>query len=386
MLHNPNNRDDISLSIPDLVKFKRIHQHVPSINSLQKKIIMPISQLSIIDVLGEDAKIFLHHMLSNNVIDLHPDEVRSAALCSATGRVIATIDYWQIDICNNTKKQLSSDSNLSCSQKYDQGIRLALSADLCDEVIKLLKRFTFRSKIIILHYNSIKLFGYSCPEQDTSHTPITTMFFLDLKENKKKELHQNTMHTTDNQQHCNQITVLRMRNVYINHLLLKYYLIIFHTEKPMILINEKYHDACLSNLEIAQSTYWDWLNIRAGKVQIVKKTSNLFTPHMLNFDLTGVIDFQKGCYPGQEIIARTHYRGKSKRRTKLIQTSKAQILDNIYLNTQYENPVGQVLMAAPSLTQDYDCLVMLLETNIEKNYFYIEGNMSKSLIFLELPY
>ena len=60
-----------------------------------------------------------------------------------------------------------------------------------------------------------------------------------------------------------------------------------------------------------------WLldNLRAGRAEIWKAQSEAFTPHMLNLDLLGAISFDKGCYPGQEIVARTHYRGATKRRT-----------------------------------------------------------------------
>lgn len=61
----------------------------------------------------------------------------------------------------------------------------------------------------------------------------------------------------------------------------------------------------------------DWLleNLRAGIPEIWQAQSEQFTPHMLNLDLIGAVSFDKGCYPGQEIVARTHYRGASKRRT-----------------------------------------------------------------------
>lgn len=54
--------------------------------------------------------------------------------------------------------------------------------------------------------------------------------------------------------------------------------------------------------------------LRAGIPQITAAESEKFTPHMLNLDLLGIVSLDKGCYPGQEIVARTHYRGASKRR------------------------------------------------------------------------
>lgn len=59
---------------------------------------------------------------------------------------------------------------------------------------------------------------------------------------------------------------------------------------------------------------WRLTNLKNGVAEIGAAQSERFTPHMLNLDLLGVVSLDKGCYPGQEIVARTHYRGVSKRR------------------------------------------------------------------------
>lgn len=61
------------------------------------------------------------------------------------------------------------------------------------------------------------------------------------------------------------------------------------------------------------SRYWRWLQIRSGNAEICAATTEMFLPHMLNYHETGAINFKKGCYTGQEIVARTHYRGQVKR-------------------------------------------------------------------------
>ncbi len=63
-------------------------------------------------------------------------------------------------------------------------------------------------------------------------------------------------------------------------------------------------------------TGWRKSLIVAGVPYVDSAQSERFTPHMLNLDLLGVVDFDKGCYPGQEIVARTHFRGVSKRRLR----------------------------------------------------------------------
>lgn len=66
--------------------------------------------------------------------------------------------------------------------------------------------------------------------------------------------------------------------------------------------------------EFAGMDEWLATQIRSGVPEIWLQQSEKYTPHMLNLDLLDAISFDKGCYTGQEIVARTHYRGASKRR------------------------------------------------------------------------
>lgn len=70
---------------------------------------------------------------------------------------------------------------------------------------------------------------------------------------------------------------------------------------------------CQGDLRPAGTPYWRWLCIRAGLAEISAATVDQFIPQMLNLHLTGAVSFNKGCYTGQEIVARAHYRGQVKR-------------------------------------------------------------------------
>jgi len=89
----------------------------------------------------------------------------------------------------------------------------------------------------------------------------------------------------------------------------------------------------------------DWLlaNLRAGIPEVWRAQSEEFTPHMLNLDLIGAVSFDKGCYPGQEIVARTHYRGSSKRRTHRFESAQpVSAGDKV---SDGERDIGEVLNA-----------------------------------------
>lgn len=70
-----------------------------------------------------------------------------------------------------------------------------------------------------------------------------------------------------------------------------------------------------AKLEEQSADAWLALQIKAGLGRVEAATVEEFLPQMLNYDLCGMVSFQKGCYTGQEVIARLHYRGQAKRRT-----------------------------------------------------------------------
>ncbi len=81
--------------------------------------------------------------------------------------------------------------------------------------------------------------------------------------------------------------------------------------------------------------------IERGIPFIGREQSEQFTPHMLNLDLLDAISFEKGCYPGQEVVARTHYKGATKRRTFRFESdSEVAVGDKIQLDGR---DVGEVL-------------------------------------------
>mgnify|MGYP001826490972 FL=1 len=89
--------------------------------------------------------------------------------------------------------------------------------------------------------------------------------------------------------------------------------------------------------------------------------SEKFTPHMLNFDLIDAISFDKGCYPGQEIVARTYYRGATKRRCLRFESESPvaagdKVSDASRDVGEVVNAAGTALLAVVPLDADHDAL------------------------------
>jgi folate-binding protein YgfZ len=93
---------------------------------------------------------------------------------------------------------------------------------------------------------------------------------------------------------------------------------------------------------------WRWLEVESGIVTIEAATVDRFVPQMVNYELVGGVDFQKGCYPGQEVVARSQYRGTTKRRTLLFDCDSVPAAgQDVYVAGAASEPAGTVANAAP---------------------------------------
>ena len=105
---------------------------------------------------------------------------------------------------------------------------------------------------------------------------------------------------------------------------------------------------------------WEWTSIQAGIPTIVAATQEAFVPQMANLDLVGGVSFKKGCYPGQEIVARTQYRGILKRRMALAHADAAPLVpgQRVFSKAFGDQAAGEIVNAAPSPEGGSDFLVV----------------------------
>jgi folate-binding protein YgfZ len=94
-------------------------------------------------------------------------------------------------------------------------------------------------------------------------------------------------------------------------------------------------------------SFWDWLEVRAGVARVVAATVEQFVPQMVNLELTAGVNFQKGCYPGQEVVARSQYRGTLKRRMfHMTAAGPLQAGQEVHHSSDPGQPAGMVALAA----------------------------------------
>jgi folate-binding protein YgfZ len=142
------------------------------------------------------------------------------------------------------------------------------------------------------------------------------------------------------------------------------------------------------------SALWTLAEIQAGCPQILNPTLEAFVPQMVNFDLLNGVNFKKGCYTGQEIVARMHYLGKLKKRMYLARLAgdahtdnqSPQAGDNVYTDKTGQS-IGQIVNIALHADGDYRCLVVLQIARVDSNavlYWATQGGAVMHT--LDLPY
>jgi folate-binding protein YgfZ len=136
----------------------------------------------------------------------------------------------------------------------------------------------------------------------------------------------------------------------------------------------------------AGQNLWNLLNIQAGIGDITPETYEAFTPQAINFQLVNGINFRKGCYTGQEIVARLHYRGTLKRHMYRFEFSSAEHnlpLPGTELKNAEGKTVGEVILAAYANDQSGELLASVVDD--ERVAIYLANNPQK-LSLLSLPY
>jgi len=226
--------------------------------------LMPLSQIGVIQIQGEESSTFLQNLLTNDVASLSVNQSQLNGFCNAKGRLLAIFlllrraDCFQIivpqSMCAGLQQRLSMyilRSKVTVSNVSDKLslIGLAQSVDAADGKFELPKQ------------------NYHAEEQDNK-------LFIKLPGSLNRYLCLGS--EVDIDTHCQELV-----------------------EQHWLLADEP---------------SWQLLDIDFGLATVLPDTKEKFTPQQLNFDLIGGVSFNKGCYPGQEIVARLHYLGKPSRR------------------------------------------------------------------------
>ncbi len=282
-------------------------------NACDATLVSPLTHLGLIEVAGPDAAAFLHNQLTSDVKHLASEMAQHSAWCSAKGRMLASFLLF----------------------RNGPDYRLQLSADLLPPIRQRLQMFVLRSKVKITDLSGTQqVVGLAGPQAETAlhsarlpvpPTPLSTAAFAEGG-------------------------VIRLDGR-------RFEIVVSLAAAPGLWQRLQPHARPVG------TPVWHWLDIQAGVPLITEGTKEQFVPQMANFEQLGAVSFHKGCYPGQEIVARTQYLGKVKRHLYRAHSASPMAAGQaIYSEVNAEQPCGMVVNAAPAPAGGHDALVVVQES------------------------
>jgi len=287
---------------------------------------------------GEDAQAFLQGQLSCDVERVGPRSSSYGAYCSPKGRMIANF----------------------LLLRDDAGFAMVLSRDLVPAVQKQISKFVLRSKVKVSDASqAVVLAGAAGVQAGRALAGI----FPEVPEAPGEV---RSVPGTG--------AIVRLKD-----------------GRWLLVLDAKEAAAALHGLERhlapADASVWRWLDIRGGVPLVTAATRDQFIPQMANLELIGGVSFEKGCYTGQEVVARTQHLGKVKRRMFLANVAvAAQAGDTTYSEDLGEQASGMVMNAEPSPDGGYDLLAVVHAASRERSTVHLKAPDGPVLRFLALPY
>jgi folate-binding protein YgfZ len=246
-----------------------------------------LTDWGVIRAQGADAATFLHSQLTQDIEGLGANEARLAGYCSPKGRLLASFIVWR---------------------PAPDEVLLACSADVLAATLKRLSMFVLRAKCKLSDASAERaLYGVVGDALPLPEAAGAVQADADR-------------------------TLIRLPDV---------------EGQARALLAQPADAAVPADLPSIDLATWNWLEVRSGVARIVAPTVEQFVPQMVNMEVVGGVNFKKGCYPGQEIVARSQYRGTVKRRAMLFDSeAELQAGQEVFHSDDPGQPAGLVANAA----------------------------------------
>ncbi len=132
---------------------------------------------------------------------------------------------------------------------------------------------------------------------------------------------------------------------------------------------------------------WLWSEVRSGVATVTAPIVEAFVPQMLNYESVGGVNFKKGCYPGQEVVARSQFRGTLKRRAFIAHSVRELAAgQEVFHASDAQQPCGTVAQAARAPGGGWDAIVSMQVSAGDGGRLATEPTTGAELSLLPLPY
>ena len=304
-------------------------------------VICDLSHLSTVVIAGADAAELMQGQFTNDVNKVDDDHSQISAFCNNKGRMVANFRLFQ----------------------YQQNYFISIRQDLVDKSIGHLQNYILRAQVAIQDVSE-QLVHLGISGKDVESLLGD---FIDNPETDVDSLSQNEDYIA-----------IRTAGA------IPRYEIFCAPEKAIAL-----WQVISKKARTVNNDYWDLLDIRNGIPFIGSSTSEEFVPQMANMELINGVSFEKGCYTGQEIVARTHYLGKQKRRMyhiRIKSRKRPNPGDQLATETSTENQyTGTLVTIYQTAADTYEALAVIQIKSAEEDTLKLKG-IDADISIMDLPY
>jgi tRNA-modifying protein YgfZ len=287
-----------------------------------------LAHLGVIRVEGEDAAGFLQGQLTQDFVMLEPSQARLAAFCSAKGRMQASFVGFR---------------------RSPDEILLVCSRDLLASTLKRLSMFVLRAKARLSDASdAFALFGLA---GDAVPPPLPATPWSLWRDGAA--------------------SVVRL----------------YPADGVARALWVAPADTAGPTVPALPEALWHWMDVRSGVATLSQPVFDAFVPQMLNYESVGGVNFKKGCYPGQEVVARSQFRGTLKRRAYLVHTDAGLTVGQaVFHESDAEQPCGTVVQAAAHPGGGFDAIVSMQTSAAAQGHLHAGSANGPALELLPLPY
>lgn len=300
-----------------------------------------LTNLGLIHVSGDDTESFLHSQFTNDLHQVTTHLSQLSSYCNPKGRILCIFRIF----------------------KRDGDYYLILLKDVLQLALQKLTLYKLRSRVELFDKSDqLVLFGIAGPETESALNHMG----IDFPENDDECL------TDDG------VTVIRVPGVSTRALFVC-------TPERAISLWKSFSDV----LPCMTYRVWDQHDILSGIPQVTANTMETFTPQMTNLELVNGVSFTKGCYPGQEVVARTHYLGKPNRRMYRAAITAGQAPEpgtNIFSLTTGNQAIGKVVVSQMVSKGSAIALVVLRSEMHQSPDLHIQSTTGPDVSIQKLPY
>lgn len=308
-------------------------------------VICDLSQYSTLVVAGDDAIDFMQGQFTNDVKKVDEQNSQLNAFCNNKGRMTANFRLFN----------------------YQQNYFFSVRSDLVERSIEHLQNYVLRAQVVI---------------QDVSEQLIHLGISGDNAEQLLAPFIEISNQNIDGVSFNEDYVAIRVAGESTDKK--PRYEIFCSPEHAKTL-----WQAVSEKAEAVNSSSWDYLNIQAGLPFIDSHSSEQFVPQMVNMDLINGVSFSKGCYTGQEIVARMHYLGKLKKRCFKVcidSEDKPAAGDKLFAeNARAGQNTGMIIQAEKNPQSGYDALAVIQIADTESKLF-LNDEDGPVVSVKELPY